>query len=93
MIGSTGDFHISDKVLEEWGSRIKNDWLMRNAKVSMNCAESRRLMDIIIAQNDSCNKTSFRQEQKLAQMHEELKYLRKANERYEGMFKDIRQQI
>lgn len=46
-------------------------------------------MDIIIAQNDAYNKTSLRQEQKLAQMHEELKYLRKANEKYEGMFKDI----
>lgn len=93
VIRSARVFHVSDRVLEEWGSRIKGDWLMRNAKPSMNNADSRNLMDIIIAQNDANNKISLRQEQKLAQMYEEVKYLRKAVEKYEGMFRDIRQQI
>ena len=66
---------------------------MRNAKPSTNNAENKNLMDIIIAQNDAYNKSSLRQEQKLSQMYEEVKYLTKAIEKYEGMFKDIRQQI
>ena len=93
VIRSARVFHVSDRVLEEWGSRMKNDWLMRNAKPSTNNAENKNLMDIIIAQNDAYNKSSLRQEQKLSQMYEEVKYLTKAIEKYEGIFKDIRQQI
>ena len=69
VIRSARVFHVSDRVLEEWGSRIKGNWLMRNAKPSMNNADSRNLLDIIIAQNDANNKISLRQEQKLAQNH------------------------
>jgi hypothetical protein len=93
VIRSARVFHVSDGVLEEWGSRSRNDWLMRNVKPSMDNADNKNSMDVIIAQNDGNDRSSLRQEQKLAHMYGEVKHLRKSVEKYEGMFEEIRQQI
>lgn len=93
VIRSAREFHVGDRVLDEWGARIKNDWSTQNARPLSNNVENRSLMEILIAQNDSYNKVALRQEQKLTQMYDEVKSLRKSVEKYEGMFRDIQQQI
>ena len=92
VIRSAKEFHVTDKVLEEWGEILKLDWRIRNTIPSSNNEENRALMEILIAQNDLNAKSHARQETKIAIAVEEVQRLRKTVENYEGMLKDILQQ-
>ena len=89
VIRSAKEFHVTDKVLEEWGGILKTDWRIRNTKVSSNNEENRALMETLIAQNDINAKSHARQETKIAVVVEEVKRLSRSVEKYEGILKDI----
>lgn len=93
IIRSAREFSISDRMLEEWGNTIRFDWKMRNSKLPSNNEESKLLMESIINNNSELVKSNKQQMTEIKAIREELNVLRTTVEKFEGIFKDIRQHL
>ena len=93
MIRSAREFSVSEKVLEEWGDIIRFDWQLRNAKLQPNNDENRALMDAIINNNIELQKSNIQQMREIKIIRQEINTLRNTVDKFEGLFKDIRQHL
>ena len=93
MIRSAHEFSVSDKMLEEWGDIIRFDWLLRNKKLQSNNDENRALMEAIVNNNIELQKSNIQQMREIKVIRLEINMLRNTVDKFEGLFKDIRQHL
>jgi hypothetical protein len=93
VIRCAGEFQINDKLLEEWGETIKTDWIMRNTKSLSNNEENQVLIETLISSNDKLIKLNSKVLAEMITLKEDVRQLKRSNDQYEGMLKDIRQHI
>jgi hypothetical protein len=79
-------------MLEEWGNIIRFDWELRNSKLQSNNEENKVLM-AIINNNAELLKSNKLQMKEIRAIREEMNVLRTTVEKFEGIFKDIRQHL
>jgi hypothetical protein len=80
-------------MLEEWGNIIRFDWELRNSKLQSNNEENKVLMESIINNNAELLKSNKLQMKEIRAIREEMNVLRTTVEKFEGIFKDIRQHL
>lgn len=93
VIRCAGEFQINDKLLEEWGETIKTDWIMRNTKSLSNNEENQVLIETLINSNEKLIKLNSKVLAEMTTLKEDVRQLKRSNDQYEGMLKDIRQHI
>ena len=93
VIRCAGEFQINDKLLEEWGETIKTDWIMRNTKSLSNNEENQVLIETLINSNEKLIKSNSKVLVEMTTLKEDVRQLKRSNDQYEGMLKDIRQHI
>ena len=93
VMRSGREFLVNEKMLSEWGEIIRSDWVLRNNKAQTNSVENKSLMDEIVKNNEQIKKTNFEQSNELKIIKEELRELKTTVDRFEGIFKDIRQHL
>lgn len=93
VIRCAGEFQINDKLLEEWGETIKTDWIMRNTKSLSNNEENQVLIETLINSNEKLMKLNSKVLAEMTALKEDVRQLKRLNDQYEGMLKDIRQHI
>lgn len=93
VIRCAGEFQINDKLLEEWGEIIKTDWIMRNTKSLSNNEENQVLIETLISSNEKLIKLNSKVLAEMTTLKEDVRQLKRSNDQYEGMLKDIRQHI
>lgn len=90
---SAREFSVSERMLEEWGNTIRFDWELRNSKLQSNNEENKILMESIINNNAELLKSNKQQMKEITAIREEMSVLRTTVEKFEGIFKDIRQHL
>ena len=93
VIRCAGEFQINDKLLEEWGEIIKTDWIVRNTKSLSNNEENQVLIETLISSNEKLIKLNSKVLAEMTTLKEDVRQLKRSNDQYEGMLKDIRQHI
>lgn len=93
IIRSAREFSISERMLEEWGNTIRFDWELRNSKLQSNNEENKVLMESIIINNTELLKSNKQQMKEIRAIRDEMNVLRTTVEKFEGIFKDIRQHL
>lgn len=93
VIRCAGEFQINDKLLEEWGETIKTDWIMRNTKSLSNNEENQVLIETLINSNEKLIKSNSKVLAEMTTVKEDVRQLKRSNDQYEGMLKDIQQHI
>jgi hypothetical protein len=91
IVRSAREFSVSERMLEEWGSSIRFDWELRNMKLQSNNEENKVLMESIINNNAELQKSNKQQLKEIKAIREEMIELRTTLDKFEGIFKDIRQ--
>ena len=91
VIRSAAEFGVTNKLLIEWGTIIKNDWVIRNTKVKSNSEEMTVLMESLISMNDHVKKTNSLLLSKVDKVIAESSDIKKLLVQFEGMYADIRQ--
>jgi hypothetical protein len=93
ILRSGREFLVNGKMLLEWGELIRVDWVFRNAKAQSNNVENKALMEEIIKNNEQLKKSNIEQTLELKVIKEEIRDLKSTIDRFEGIFRDIRQHM
>jgi hypothetical protein len=91
VVRSAREFLVSERMLEEWGYTVRFDWEWGNMKLQSNNEENEFLMESIINDYAGLQKSNEQELKKIKAIREEMSELRTTFDKFEGIFRDIRQ--